>query len=82
MKRFVISMAMALLTSVGISVLMPGCNDDGGDPTGDEFRLTPSSAGLWKSGDAVVIQAVGGHERFDGNAQRKRPHSNLHARRA
>jgi hypothetical protein len=64
MKRFVISMAMALLTSVGISVLMPGCNDDGGDPTGDEFRLTPSSAELWKSGDAVVIQAVGGLEPF------------------
>jgi len=62
MKRLMFSTATAALATIGIVLLTPGCNDDGGNPTGDEFRVTPSSAELSRDGDALVLQAVGGLE--------------------
>ena len=62
MNRTALGPVFAVLAIAVVCVLPCGCNDDAGNPTGDEFRVTPSSAELLKSGDAVVLQAVGGLE--------------------
>jgi hypothetical protein len=59
--------ALAALTCVSIVAILPlllvGCNKDQDIPA-DAFRVTPESATLAKSGDSVVLQAVGGLEPF------------------
>lgn len=56
---------LATLTRVSVVAILPllplGCNKDEDIPA-DAFRVTPASANLAKSGDSVVLQAVGGLE--------------------
>lgn len=51
----------SMILAAAVPLLMVGCNETDDIPA-DAFRITPASAHLAKSGDSVVLEAVGGLE--------------------